>query len=122
VTQVASFTELSAAQAGGKYNLIADNFSDTDPDILRSFYSSGALDNLSKVQDAQLDRLLEQAASTLSASAREALYAQAEKRIADLALVIPVRDYVNLNMTRSPVKDLHFDYAGWFPILIDVSK
>jgi len=122
VTQVASITELSAAQAGGKYNLIADNFSDTDPDILRSFYSSGALDNLSKVQDAQLDRLLEQAASTLSASAREALYAQAEKRIADLALVIPVRDYVNLNMTRSPVKDLHFDYAGWFPILIDVSK
>jgi hypothetical protein len=39
----------------------------------------------------------------------------------DEALVVPVRDYVNLNGVSSRVQGLRFDAQGWFPWLIDVT-
>jgi hypothetical protein len=35
-------------------------------------------------------------------------------------LVLPVRDYVNLNVARASVQDLHYDAEGWAPWLVDV--
>ena len=37
-----------------------------------------------------------------------------------LALIVPIRDYVNLNVASSSVKGLRYDARGWFPILVDV--
>jgi hypothetical protein len=39
----------------------------------------------------------------------------------DRVLVIPVRDYVNLNGASNRVQGLRFDSQGWFPWLIDVT-
>jgi hypothetical protein len=36
------------------------------------------------------------------------------------ALVLPVRDYVNLNLAHAEAQGLRFDAQGWFPWLIDV--
>ena len=36
------------------------------------------------------------------------------------ALVLPARDYVNLNVAQSSVSGLRYDAQGWFPWLIDV--
>ncbi len=38
----------------------------------------------------------------------------------DLALVLPIRDYVNLNVSRARVKGLQYDRRAWFPWLYDV--
>jgi hypothetical protein len=38
----------------------------------------------------------------------------------DLALILPVRDYVNLNGVSVEVKGLRYDRSGWFPWLYDV--
>ncbi len=38
----------------------------------------------------------------------------------ELALVLPLRDYVNLNVAQDSVDGLRFDAQGWFPWLIDV--
>jgi hypothetical protein len=38
----------------------------------------------------------------------------------ELALVLPIRDYVNLNAAQASVKGLQFDRRGWFPWLHDV--
>ena len=36
------------------------------------------------------------------------------------ALIIPIRDYVNLNAASGRVKGLRYDARGWFPWLYDV--
>ena len=49
------------------------------------------------------------------------LYNQVQLRVMDQALVIPIRDYVNLNGVSNRVQGLRFDAQGWFPWLIDVT-
>jgi hypothetical protein len=36
------------------------------------------------------------------------------------ALILPIRDYVNLNAASAQVKGLRYDLRGWFPWLYDV--
>ncbi len=38
----------------------------------------------------------------------------------ELALLIPIRDPVNLNTASARVQGLRFDAHGWFPLLHDV--
>jgi hypothetical protein len=35
----------------------------------------------------------------------------------ELALVLPIRDYVNLNVASAAVENLSYDAQGWFPLL-----
>ena len=58
---------------------------------------------------------------TLDEAARQEIYAQIQQRIMDQAMILPIRDYVNLNATHSYVQGLRFDRQGWFPWLYEVS-
>jgi ABC-type transport system substrate-binding protein len=73
------------------------------------------------VSDPDLDDWLQTAARTPDWSQREALYSQVQHRVMDQALIIPIRDYVNLNGVGGRVQGLRFDAQGWFPWLIDVA-
>jgi peptide/nickel transport system substrate-binding protein len=105
----------------GQHHLIPFNLSGSDPDILRKFFHSQENFNWSKFGDAELDAWLEQAARASDPAEREALYSQVQLKVMDQALVIPIRDYVNLNGVNSRVQGLRFDAQGWFPWLIDVT-
>lgn len=48
------------------------------------------------------------------------VYAQIQRSIMDQALIVPIRDYVNLNGMSARVQGLQFDAQGWFPWLYDV--
>jgi len=37
------------------------------------------------------------------------------------ALILPIREYVNLNAHRREIQGLRFDPYGWFPLMHDVS-
>ena len=37
------------------------------------------------------------------------------------ALILPIRDYVNLNGVRTSVQNLAYDAFGWFPLLPNVT-
>ncbi|GAB4547838.1 MAG: ABC transporter substrate-binding protein [Anaerolineae bacterium] len=104
----------------GEYHLIPQNFSGSDPDLLRIYYHSGEPFNWSKVSDATLDELLDRARSISAPDERAGLYAQAQQRIMEMALLVPIRDPVNLNAASARVKGLRFDAHGWFPLLHDV--
>jgi peptide/nickel transport system substrate-binding protein len=115
------FGPLKEAQSKGKYNAIGMNLFDTEPDLLRSFYSSTGLYNWSGIEDPELDQLLIQAAQTsLDDSLRFDLYEQITERIQELALQLPIRDYVNLVVATNRLQGLHFSTQGWFPFLIDL--
>jgi peptide/nickel transport system substrate-binding protein len=116
-----SYPEALEIASEGRYHLIPFNLSGSDPDILRKFFHSQATFNWSKLDDVAMDAWLEAAARTSNWEEREALYSQIQLRVMEQALVIPIRDYVNLNGVSNQVQGLRFDAQGWFPWLVDVT-
>jgi peptide/nickel transport system substrate-binding protein len=116
-----SYAEALEIASEGRHHLIPFNLSGSDPDILRKFFHSQAGFNWSKVNDVEMDGWLEAAARTSNRNERESLYSQVQLRVIDQALVIPIRDYTNLNGINDRVQGLRFDAQGWFPWLIDVT-
>lgn len=121
INQAASFPMLVDVADEGDYNAISLNYSSLDPLILNTFFLSEGSLNLSRHVDRELDGWLVAAQSALDDSERATLYAQVQTRIMDQALVLPIRDYVNLNGYRTKVEGLHYTAQGWFPYLTDLS-
>jgi peptide/nickel transport system substrate-binding protein len=119
VQQVA-YGNLLQTGGEGTVHVIPFLISGSDPDMLRSFFHSTGAFNWSKAADAELDEALARAASSGDWETRGPLYARVQQRVMDLALIVPVRDYVNLNVASSRVTGLRYDARGWFPWLVDV--
>jgi peptide/nickel transport system substrate-binding protein len=117
--EVMPYPALLEAGRSGSHHLIGFNLFGRDPNILWSFYHSDGGFNFAQVADEALDGWLDEATATSNPD-RDTLYAQIQRNIMEQALVIPVRDYVNLNVARSNVQGLRFDAQGWFPWLVDV--
>ncbi|NDJ36320.1 MAG: hypothetical protein GYB64_16825 [Chloroflexi bacterium] len=120
IDEVASFPMLSEVAASGDYNAIGLNFFGYDPVLINGFYMTGARLNWSGVADAELDQLLAAAQRETNPTARADLYAQIQRRIMDLALVLPITDYVNVIGVDPAVTGLRYDAQGWFPYLLEV--
>jgi peptide/nickel transport system substrate-binding protein len=120
-SRVVSYPEALAIAGEGEHHLVPFTLSSSDPDILRKFFHSQATFNWSLIDDAEMDGWLEEAAQTSDRDERAALYRQVQLQVMEDALVIPIRDYVNLNGVSQRVQGLRYDAQGWFPWLIDVS-
>ena len=121
-TELVAFPAAVEAAGQGLHHLAPMTFSGSDPSLLGTTYLSSNADggfNWSKVRDAEIDQLLVEGLTEIEPAARLALYASAQKRIMNLSLVLPVRDYVNLNAARASVQGLRYDRQGWFPWLYD---
>jgi peptide/nickel transport system substrate-binding protein len=105
----------------GNYNLVPFDTAGIDPSLLNQFFVTNGSTNWSNFSSTDLDNLLTQAAQATEDTARQDLYAQAQKIIMDNALILPIRDYVNLNVARADIQNLSFDAYGWFPILNNVT-
>jgi peptide/nickel transport system substrate-binding protein len=121
VRQVASFPMLTAVADSNEYHAIALNFSGRDPVIINSFYLTNGRLNWSRYSDDELDAWLEAASTELDPQQRGDLFSNIQERIMDQALVLPIRDYTNLNGIQPGIEGLHFDAQGWFPYLMDVT-
>ena len=100
----------------GEYNLVAFNTAGLDSAFLNEFYASDGSNNWSNYTSDELDNLLQEAIRRTDAEARLRLYAEVQRDIMSEALILPIRDYVNLNAVTSGLT-LEFDAYGWFPIL-----
>jgi peptide/nickel transport system substrate-binding protein len=119
-TETRTYPAALEAAREGNYHIIPQNFSGSDPDLLRTYFHSGQPFNWSKISDKTLDDLLDTAGSNSDTTTRVELYAQAQQRIMELALLVPIRDLVNLNSASARVKGIRFDAHGWFPLLHDI--
>jgi peptide/nickel transport system substrate-binding protein len=116
------FGPLKEAHDSGEYHVIGINLFGTDPDLLRSFFRSDGFYNWSGYQDPILDTLLDDAVeASFDSAERQTYYDKIFALIRDEALILPIRDYVNLVIARSNIKGLRFSSQGWFPFLIDLS-
>jgi peptide/nickel transport system substrate-binding protein len=116
---VPTFSGVLEAVDTGEYNLVAFNSFGIDPALLNPFYLSDGANNWTGYTSAELDNLLREGMRQNSIAARLDLYAQAQAVIVNEALILPIRDYVNLNAasTRVHLGDPAFDAYGWFPLL-----
>ena len=57
---------------------------------------------------------------TVDEEARASIYAEIQQRIMTEAIIVPIRDWVNLNAASSRIKGIRYDAQGWFPWLYDV--
>ena len=110
-----SYPEALELAAQGQHHLMPFTLSGSDPDILRKFFHSQASFNWSLVNDPEMDAWLEEASQISDRDERAALYSAVQLRVMDEALIIPVRDYVNLNGVSNRVMGLEYDAQGWFP-------
>jgi peptide/nickel transport system substrate-binding protein len=117
----AGFGPLKQAQSAGAYHLIGINFFGSDPDLLRPFYHSQGLYNWSGVNDPRIDEILTIAVqASADLAERQIYYTQLAEIIRQQALILPIRDYVNLVISRTGLEGLRFSSQGWFPFLIDL--
>ncbi len=119
--QVANFPALLAAQKAGDYNLIAYNDYGVDASLLSRVYRSDSAPNWTNFKDPELDGWLDQASASIDPANRGAVYSKVQHRIMDQALLLPIRDYVNLNGASAHLNGFGFDAYGWFPLLANLT-
>ena len=117
IKQVANFAGLVDAAQSGDYNLIAYEDYGLDPSVLNTIYASTAPSNWMKYQSGDLDTWLVQGTVSSDEQTRRNAYAAIQMHVMEQALILPIRDYVNLNGSRANISGLSFDAYGWFPLL-----
>ncbi|MFZ5918999.1 MAG: ABC transporter substrate-binding protein [Chloroflexota bacterium] len=120
---IPSYPAALEAARNNEHHLIPMAISSSDPDILSSYFHSRNIEggfSWSKYSDAEMDEWIDEGARSSDPEKRAGLYANAQMRIMEEALIIPIRDYVNLNGAHASVKGLRYSLQGWFPWLYDV--
>lgn len=114
---VADFPTLVDRAASGEYNLIGRYDFAVDASILSLFYLTGARDNWTGFSDPELDGWLLEAVRQSDPNTRTQLYMAIQQRIMEQALVLPIREYVNLNGATARLDGVIFSAQGWWPLL-----
>jgi len=127
IEPVPGFTALVNEVQQGNYNLVSFDTFGLDPVLLNPRFLSEGVVNWTGYRDAALDAALIEGARSVNEDQRRLAYGQAQAIIMQQALILPIRDYVNLNAHSARVRNLTFDPYGWFPllhdaILVDVSQ
>lgn len=119
--QVSGFSALRQAVLDEDYHLVAFDSAGYDPYILNDFYLSNGINNFLNYANPELDSALQTAMQEIAPNTRRALYERIQEFIMEEALILPIRDYVNLNATSPGIDGLLYDPYGWFPLLNNVS-
>ena len=115
--QVPNLAGLRAETDANAYHLVAFNDFGLDASVMNTFYTTGAPNNFARFANGDLDGWLMRALESSMLDERQQYYSAAQGLIMDQALLVPIRDYVNLNGVSARVQNLRFDAYGWFPLL-----
>ena len=104
----------------GDYDLLAGSQFAADPDVLRRLYtpSQRSAYAVSRVDDPELNALLEQAYQELDSARRSELYGRAQRLILERVYSIPTYVLIYTIGAARKVRDLRVDVHG-FPNLHD---
>lgn len=97
----------------------------TDPDVVRQYYHSSNADggtNRNRYKNADMDKLIDQAAGTTDAQKRIQFYAQIQKKVLDEAIMVFFSDPINIfAFQKGKVSDVALDWSSAYPLLYDAS-
>lgn len=110
-----------ALQKSGEFDLGWGNQSRADGDVLRSTFSSAGT-NYYRVDDPTLEALLQQQAATGDQTARNAVLAQAQARIASQFYHVPVHELTTIVGTQKTVSGIELGADSRLDSLVDAAK
>ena len=122
LTQVVNFGALLDVVQNGEYHLVSFNTFGLDPALLNQYFLTGGSQNWTGYSNSELDSLLLSAVQEGDEPTRRSQYLDIQRIIMEQALILPIRDYVNLNATQASIEGLQFDPYGWFPLLHNVTQ
>ncbi len=105
------------AVRNGAYNLVAVGTPGLDPAWLADYFVTDGPLNWSGVSDPELDGVLRDALVATEERTRFSLYARAQQIIMDKALILPLRERVNLVAVADGLAGLAWDASGLIPLL-----
>ncbi len=117
------YATLLDKSAKGDYDLAINGYTYADPDILYLFFHSSQVNggiNYGKVQNRELDALLEKGRTTMDLEARKKIYADVQKIIVDQAYWIPIYTEKMFHVMNSHVKGVKVAAGRWY--LNDLEK
>jgi len=104
----------------GDHNLVPLFYIYGDPDLMRGLYHSARIPfNWSHVSDPTLDRDLEEAYRSADINKRIPIYRRVQRRVMELALLLPLYNEFNLVGIRAEVRGMLFDPTA-YPLFYDV--
>lgn len=118
--QVPNFNLLTEAVNSGEYNLVSFDTPGIDPAFLNDYFITDGVRNWTGFSSPELDSILQQAVGITDENQRRALYLDAQRIVMNNALILPIREYRNLNAANGRIENLQFDAYGWFPILNNI--
>lgn len=117
IEQVPNFGALLEKIQEGRYNMVAYYEFGLDASLLNHYFTTDGANNWSGYSSAELDALLTQALAETDPTTRNNLYGEAQRIIMEEALILPIRDYVNLNGATTQLDGVIYDAHGWWPLL-----
>jgi peptide/nickel transport system substrate-binding protein len=117
LVQVANFVELSDYASRGEYDVIALYDFGVDASILNQYYLTDGPSNWSHFSDPEVDGWLAEATRQVSPDVRAGLYQSMQQRVMEQAVVLPVREYVDLVGASTQLDGVIFSAQGWWPLL-----
>ena len=112
---------LRDAVARGDYHLVAFSVSGLDPAWLHDWFGIGTELNWSRHENEELNSMLRDALSVSDSRTRFSLYARAQQIIMDQALILPLREQVNIVAIAGELNGLAWDASGRIPLLNNVT-
>ena len=117
IKEVPNLAGLQDVVQTGQYNLIAYNDFGLDANVIAQRYRTDSPSNWLHYSDSNMDSWSQRSMEALDSVTRQNMFTAIQGQVADQALTLPVRDYVNLNGARATVRGLSFDAYGWYPLL-----
>jgi peptide/nickel transport system substrate-binding protein len=102
------------------YNLIAFYDFNVDASVLNQYFLSEGANNWSGFSDPEVDGWLNEATRQVADETRAPLYGSVQQRLMDQAVVLPIRDYVNLDGTSARLDGVIYTAQGWWPLLPNI--
>ena len=112
---------LQEAVREGEYNLVALSTQGLDPAWLVDYFSTDGSLNWTGYSDTELDGVLNDALVHTEEQIRFSLYARAQQIIMDHALILPLREQVNIVAVADGLDGLAWDASGLIPLLHDLA-
>jgi peptide/nickel transport system substrate-binding protein len=115
--QVPDYPALLEYANEGNYDLIAIYDFGVDASLINQFYLTDGSRNWSGFSDSEVDGWLHEAIRQMDPDARAQLYGSVQQRVMDQAVVLPIREYINLNGASAQIDGVIFSAQGWWPLL-----
>lgn len=102
-----------AANVAGEMSLTPLQYIAVDPDALRFWFTEDQYFNWSHWTDPAFTALLDKAVATQDPTARAALYKEAQEMLLDAAVVLPIRQNLDLTMSAKNVTGITWSGGGF---------